>query len=187
MRVVLAIVAVALLTQTGDGPVDLTGLALMLGAGLAYAMHLAIGQRVAYEMPAQTLTLYTLTSMAAVVSAAHLLTGAGAVPAAAWQPTICLAIVTVCSRLGMFLGIKRLGSLQTALIGITEVLVTLLLAHSLLNEAFSARQWIGAGILIFSLLLYGGELSFGGRLLRRRAERAMASTPPSSSIATGSK
>ena len=56
-RMALAIVAVVLLTQTGSGPVDIVGLGLMLGAGFAYALHLAISQRVSYEMPAQTLTL----------------------------------------------------------------------------------------------------------------------------------
>ena len=186
VRVILAILAVGLLMQTGSDPVDLTGLGLMLGAGLAYALHLSIGQRVSYEMPAQTLTLYTLTSMAVVVSAAHVIAGWTPVPDAAWQSTIGLALVTVCSRLAMFLGVKRLGSLQTALIGITEILVTLLLALTLLNEALSVRQWIGAVILISSLLLIGREPTPGGSL-RRRSRAREAVTSPSSTIATGSK
>ena len=171
LRIVLAIAAVALLTQTGDGPVDLTGFGLMLGAGLAYALHLSIGQRVSYEMPAQTLTLYAVTSMAVVVSIAHVLAGWGPVPASAWNPTFGLALVTVASRLGMFLGVKRLGSMQTALIGITEILVTLLLAISLLGETLSPRQWIGAGLLLVSLLVIAREplLSVAGQ--RKAAPR----------------
>jgi drug/metabolite transporter (DMT)-like permease len=178
VRVILGIIAVSFLTQTGDGPADLSGLGMMLGAGLAYAVHLTISQRVSYEMPAQTLTLYTLTSMAVVVCAANLLAGWTPVPAAAWQPTFGLALVTVSSRMGMFLGVKRLGSLQTALIGITEILVTLLLAHALLNEALSPRQWIGAGILISSLLLIGREPTHGGSLVQRkpRAGKPLPST-----------
>jgi drug/metabolite transporter (DMT)-like permease len=168
-RIILAIAAVALLTQTGDGPIDLLGLALMLGAGLAYALHLAVGQRVSYEMPAQTLTLYALTAMAVVVSVANTFAGWAPVPLAAWEPTLGLALVTVSSRLAMFLGVKRLGSLQTALIGITEILVTLLLALSLLNESLSSRQWIGAALLIISLLLIGREPTLGGSLRRKPA------------------
>lgn len=189
VRMLLAIFAVGLLTQTGSGRVDFTGLSLMLGAGLAYAVHLAIGQRVAYEMPAQTLTLYVLTSMALVVCVAYLLVGWEPVPATAWNPTLGLALVTVFSRLGMFLGVKRLGSLQTALIGITEILVTLLLALSLLNEALSPRQWLGAGILVLSLLLIGREPSFGGAPRRpaKTAKAIASSSSTSSTIVGGSK
>lgn len=183
IRVILAIVAVVMLSQTGDGPVDVAGLAMMLGAGLAYALHLAIGQRVSYEMPAQTLTLYALTSMAVVVSIANVLAGWAPVPAAAWEPTLGLALITVSSRLGMFLGVKRLGSMQTALIGITEILVTLLLALSLLNETLSSRQWVGAALLIVSLLLIGREPLPGGSVSRKT--RAPASS--SSSIVASSE
>ncbi len=185
-RVILAIIAVALLTQAGDAPVDLGGLALMLGAGLAYALHLAIGQRVSYEMPAQTLTLYALTSMAVVVSVANLLAGWAPVPAAAWQPTLGLALVTVASRLGMFLGVKRLGSMQTALIGITEILVTLLLALSLLGETLSSRQWIGAALLIGSLILIWREPTLG-LTIRRKIMARKAAAPRSSSMAASPK
>jgi len=172
LRLIMAISAAALLTQTGDGPVDFTGFGLMLGAGLAYALHLAIGQRVSYEMPAQTLTLYAITSMAAVVCLANLIAGWGPVPDAAWNPTLGLALVTVASRLGMFLGVKRLGSMQTALIGITEILVTLLLAITQLSEMLSSRQWIGAGLLLLSLLLIAREPTVGGTLVRKAPARS---------------
>jgi drug/metabolite transporter (DMT)-like permease len=183
VRMLLAIAAVALLTQAGHGPVDLVGLGLMLAAGVLYALHLAIGQRVSYDMPAQTLTLYSLTAMATVVCAANLLAGWGPIPPAALGPTTGLALVTLSSRLGMFLGVKRLGSLQTALIGVTEILVTLLLALSLLNEALSPRQWLGAAMLIGSLLLIGREPSLG-LALRRKVSETIA---PRSSMVSGSK
>ncbi|HLF28776.1 MAG TPA: DMT family transporter [Anaerolineae bacterium] len=186
LRIILAIVAVTLLVQTGSDPVDLIGFGLMLGAGIAYALHLAVGQRVSYEMPVQTLTLYSLTSMALVVCLASLFTGWTAVPAAAWNPTLGLALVTVCSRLGMFLGVKRLGSMQTALIGITEILVTLLLALTLLNETLSTRQWMGALLLIGSLLLIGREPMLGLGL-KRKVAPGEAATSRSTSVAAGSK
>lgn len=180
LRIILAIVAVVFLTQTGDGAVDLVGLFLMMGAGLAYALHLAVGQRVSYEMPAQTLTLYALTAMAAVVSVANVFAGWAPIPAAAWEPTLGLALVTVSSRLAMFLGVKRLGSMQTALIGITEILVTLLLALSLLNESLSSRQWLGAALLIISLLLIGREPTLGSSFRRKPAASRSSSVVASS-------
>ena len=185
-RILLATVAVALLSQAGDRPVDIVGLGLMLAAGALYALHLAVSQRVSYEMPAQTLALYALTSMAVVVGVAYLLEGWASVPPAAWEPTAGLALVTIGSRLGTFLGVKRLGSMQTALIGIAEILVTLLLALTLLNEALSPRQWIGAAMLIGSLLLIGREPTLGSPI-KLRSKPRKAPSALSSTIVVGTK
>lgn len=72
-RVGLATLAVLLLTKPQNREVDLTGVLLMIGAAVLYAMHLPINQRVLYEVPAQTVTLYTLLAMSAVVIPAYLL------------------------------------------------------------------------------------------------------------------
>jgi drug/metabolite transporter (DMT)-like permease len=184
IRIIMAIIGVILLSQQGDGPVDLLGLFAMLIAGFGYALHLVIGQRVSYEMPAQTLTLYALSSMAFVVCLVYLVSGWAAIPVAAWQATSGLALITVGSRLGMFLGVKRLGSMQTALIGITEILVTLLLAMTLLNEALEARQWLGAIILMGSLLMIGRERFLG---TVARTQPGEATTTPSSPVTSSSK
>jgi drug/metabolite transporter (DMT)-like permease len=135
-------------------------------------------------MPAQTLTLYALSSMAFVVCLVYLVSGWAAIPVAAWQATSGLALITVGSRLGMFLGVKRLGSMQTALIGITEILVTLLLAMTLLNEALEARQWLGAIILMGSLLMIGRERFLG---TVARTQPGEATTTPSSPVTSSSK
>jgi drug/metabolite transporter (DMT)-like permease len=161
VRLVMALTAVVLIVAPRGGTVDLTGAALMLGAGLMYAAHLAVSQRVLYEMPAPTVTLYVLTSMTAVVCVAYVLHGPGAIPAAGLPPTVLLAGITVASRLLMFLGVKKLGSIQTALLGVTEILVTLVLSIFILNEQLVARQWIGAAILVASLLLIIFEPGMG--------------------------
>jgi drug/metabolite transporter (DMT)-like permease len=128
VRLGLALLAVILLITPHGGHVDWIGAALMLGAGLMYAMHLAVSQRVLYEMPAPTVALYVLTAMTAVVCAAYVLHGPTAVPLAGLPPTMILAGITVLSRLLMFLGVKHLGSIQTALLGVTEILVTVVLS-----------------------------------------------------------
>ena len=64
-----------------------------------------------------------------------------------------MGLVTALSRLALFLGVKRLGSVQTALLGILEVLVTIGLAMVLLGERLTAVQWLGALILTVSVLL----------------------------------
>lgn len=179
VRLVLALTAVVLIVAPRGGTVDLVGAALMLGAGIMYAAHLAVSQRVLYEMPAPTVTLYVLTSMTAVVCAAYVLHGPSAIPAGGLPPTLMLAGITVASRLLMFLGVKKLGSIQTALLGVTEILVTLVLSIFVLNEQLAARQWIGAIILITSLLLIIFEPGLGITFSRPKKKKPDLSNKPS--------
>jgi drug/metabolite transporter (DMT)-like permease len=179
VRLVLALTAVVLIVAPKGGTVDLLGAALMLGAGMTYAMHLAVSQRVLYEMPAPTVTLYVLTSMTAVVCVAYVLHGPSAIPASGLPPTMMLAGITVASRLLMFLGVKQLGSVQTALLGVTEILVTLVLSIFILNEQMVARQWIGAAILISSLLLIIFEPGIGISFPRPKKKKPDLSERPS--------
>jgi hypothetical protein len=59
------------------------------------------------------------------------------------------------------MGLKRLGGVQTALIGLSELLVTVLSAFVLLGEKLSALQWLGAGLLAASVLLVARERRLG--------------------------
>ncbi len=178
VRLAMALVAVMLLITPRGGNVDWVGAALMLGAGLMYAMHLAVSQRVLYEMPAPTVALYVLTSMTAVVCVAYVLHGPTAIPLTGLAPTLALAGVTVMSRLLMFLGVKTLGSIQTALLGVTEILVTVVLSIFVLGERLVERQWIGAAILITSLLLIIFEPGIGISLPFRKKEKPELSEKP---------
>lgn len=172
VRLALALLAVMLLITPRGGNIDWIGAALMLGAGLMYAMHLAVSQRVLYEMPAPTVALYVLTSMTVVVCVAYVLHGPMAVPLTGLPPTLMLAGITVASRLLMFLGVKQLGSIQTALLGVTEILVTVILSIFVLGEQLVERQWLGAVILITSLLLIIFEPGIGISLPFRKKKNA---------------
>jgi drug/metabolite transporter (DMT)-like permease len=172
VRLALALLAVMLLITPRGGSVNWVGAALMLGAGLMYAMHLAVSQRVLYEMPAPTVTLYVLTSMTAVVCVAYVLHGPTVVPLSGLPPTLMLAGITVLSRLLMFMGVKQLGSIQTALLGVTEILVTVVLSIFVLGEQLVERQWIGAAILITSLLLIIFEPGMGITLPFRKKKKS---------------
>jgi len=189
VRLILALIAVSLLVLPSDnGRIDFVGVGLMLGAGMMYAWHLAVSQRVLYEMPAPTVTLYVLTSMMAVVWVAfvlHLSAGAGdtILPPAGITPMLLLAFVTIFSRLGMFLGVKHLGSIQTALLGVTEILIAVILAIGVLNEQLMLRQWIGAAILIASLILIIFEPSIGLPAFQDRWKKKRSTQP---SIGSGS-
>jgi drug/metabolite transporter (DMT)-like permease len=154
-RMGLAIVAIYLLSAGGLGPPDWIGVAMMTIAALTYAIQLVLSQRIMYDIPAPTMTLYAVTAMALVVSVAWLLYPADltAVSNDGWQAILLMGVVTGLSRLTLFLGVKHLGSLQTALLGVLEVVVSIALAWFFLAERLTAMQWLGASILLVSILL----------------------------------
>ena len=160
IRLIVALPAVFLLVQAGNGTIDMLGVGFMLVAAAMYALHLPINQRVLYEIPAQTVTLYTLVAMTAVVGPAYFISGASAAPPETLDflwPAIGLTVVTFLSRITLFLGIKNLGSIQTALLGLGELLITVFLAQLWLGEQLSVAQWLGAAFLGVSIFLVAWE------------------------------
>lgn len=184
LRLGLALPAIFLLVQVEPGQkIDLVGVLEMLVASALYALHLPFNQRVLYDMPAPTVTLYTLIAMSAMVVPVFLFSGSFTIPAAGtgvlagndvyqatanglnryWWPVVGLTMVTFLSRLTLFLGVKHLGGMQTALLGLGELLVTLVFAHWMLGETLTTAQWIGAGLLVICLSLVGLDKPPGKR------------------------
>jgi drug/metabolite transporter (DMT)-like permease len=154
LRIGLASLAVLLLTDLPASATDFTGVLMMIGAAMLYALHLPINQRVLYEVPAQTVTLYTLLSMSAVVIPAYFIFDRSwVIRNTPWGPVLALTFATFFSRLALFLGVKRIGGMQTALLGLGELLVTLVFSYYWLHESLSLLQWLGAFGLGISLLL----------------------------------
>jgi len=154
IRIAIGSVAVIFLTLTDNARADVLGVLLMLGASALYALHLPINQRVLYEIPAPTVTLYTLIAMSAVVVPAylifdHTLPGTGA----AWAPVAALTLVTFFSRLTLFVGVKHLGGIQTAILGLAELFVTIVFSHLWLGEHLTTLQWFGTALLGLSLAM----------------------------------
>lgn len=153
LRILLATVAVVFLTQAPSGAIDIVGVIQMLIASVLYAAHLPVNQRVLYDIPAPTVTLYTLFSMSLVVFPAFLLFDRTIPEAGYWWPIFGLTLVTFLARLTLFFGVKHLGGMQTALLGLMELLVTLGLGIVWLKESLTNSQWIGTAILCVSMLL----------------------------------
>lgn len=155
-RLLLAVPGVILLISSGNRPVDLTGAWMMAMAAVMYALHLLINQRILFDVPAPTVTLYTLIAMAATVIIAFLLFDRS-LPSLSFNfwPVGCLAAITFFSRITLFMGVKHLGSMQTALLGLGELLVTVITAAVFLGETLNHTQWMGAGLLAISLILVG--------------------------------
>jgi drug/metabolite transporter (DMT)-like permease len=153
-RISLATIAVLLLTNVPNNPMDTVGVMMMIAAAILYAMHLPINQRVLFEVPAPTVALYTLLSMSAVVIPAYLIFDRSLPPAdAPWQPIAGLTFVTIFSRVALFLGVKKIGGMQTALLGLAELLIAIIFSSLLLGESLSLTQWLGVVGLGTSLFL----------------------------------
>ncbi len=164
LRLGLTLPGIYLLVSANHKSVDLIGVIMMLAAAALYALHLLINQRVLYDMPSPTVTLYTLLAMSAVVVPVFLLSGVGKPgtspvislmhisSVAAWSMT-GMTLVTFISRLSLFTGVKHLGGMQAAILGLGELLVVIVFAHLWLNENLAPQQWVGAVFLILSLSL----------------------------------
>ncbi|HTX89904.1 MAG TPA: DMT family transporter [Anaerolineales bacterium] len=158
LRMGIAFLGIIFLTFTNAARIDWGGVCLMLGASIMYAIHLPINQRVLYDIPAPTVTLYTLIAMSAIVVPVYLIFDRH-LPATgtSWTPILALAMVTFFSRLLLFMGIKNLGGMQTALLGLGELIVSISISHFWLHESLFSTQWVGAGLLGLSLVLIGFE------------------------------
>ncbi|MGZ9234369.1 MAG: DMT family transporter [Anaerolineales bacterium] len=158
-RIVIAIISAYFLTRVQAGSIDVWGIVFMLIAAALYALHLPINQRVLYDVPAPTVTVYTLLAMSLIVVPAYLIFD-GSLPLgnAPWTPVFALTAVTFFSRLSLFLGVKHIGGMQTALLGLGELIVAIIFSHLLLGESLTTFQWIGTAGLSISLLLVRFEM-----------------------------
>jgi drug/metabolite transporter (DMT)-like permease len=161
-RLSLILIAITLLVYGATTQLNYKGLFLMLIAGAFYAVHLPINQRVLFEMPAPTVTFYTILAMSLIVFpfwifiAPHPPSSQPISPYTlthGWIAVILLAVVTFLSRLTLFMGVKRIGGVQTALLGVTELLISLCFSKWWLKETLSYLQWIGVFLLILSICL----------------------------------
>ena len=154
LRIVIASISAYFLTRVHAGNIDWWGILCMIIAAALYALHLPINQRVLYDVPAPTVTVYTLLAMSLVVVPAYVFFDRSVpVGDAPWLAVLGLTAVTFFSRLLLFLGVKHIGGMQTALLGLGELLVAILFSHLLLGERLTNWQWLGMAGLSISLLL----------------------------------
>lgn len=160
LRLGLTLFGVYLLTYAGAVTMDWLGVMLMIAAGAAYGWHLVLGQWMLVDLDSRTVTLYALTAMALTVTVARLLSGYPwvAISSQGWRAILLLGLIpTALARLLVFTGLRSLGGVQTALLGLAELLVTLLVAFFMLGERLTPLQWLGGGIMVLSVLLIGRE------------------------------
>jgi drug/metabolite transporter (DMT)-like permease len=159
VRLGLAMAGVYLLTAF-DSQVDPLGVALVLGAAVGYAVHMALIQWYLSEYPPQTVALYTVTTMGILLVVIWVLR------VRSWQPLSLLGwgvilgtglVSTAAARLAMFAAIHCIGSGQVALLGPLETFLGVLWATLLLGERLTLTQWAGGLLILFSAMLVRGH------------------------------
>ncbi|MBI1278356.1 MAG: EamA family transporter [Anaerolineaceae bacterium] len=156
LRVVLAMIALVIITGFSSKQINWLGVGLMLANAIMFAGTVILSQYVLYEMPAPTVTLYILTTMAIVVAMVWVAVGkpmSEQTIQIALPPIIALATSTALSRLALFSGVKLFGSMQTAVLALTEIGVALTLAFFVLGDRLTPPQVVGIGFLAASILL----------------------------------
>ncbi len=160
LRLGLTLLGVYLLTYAGGVSIDWLGVMLMITGGAGYAWMLVLGQWATADVDSRTVTLYTLTAMALTVTIARLVSGQPWPPISSegWTAILLLGLIpTALARLLVFAGLRLLGGVQTSLLGVAELLVTLVMAFVILGERLTPLQWLGGGILVLSVVLIGRE------------------------------
>ncbi len=155
LRVGVALLGVLFITGGLSGDATWLGIGLMLGNALLFAGTVVMSQRILYEMPAQTVTLYVMTAMAGVVILARVVSDfqLPSLSGEAWSWIIALGISTMLSRLLLFAGVKGVGSLRTTLLAVGESAVAVSLAFLFLEERLTGVQWMGVAALVGSLFM----------------------------------
>jgi drug/metabolite transporter (DMT)-like permease len=155
VRLALSMLGVYFLAQAGPGELDWLGVTLMIASAATYGWHLVLGQWVLADVPARPAALYIVTTMACVVGLARALQARPIemLPLNGWYAIVALGLTTALSRLAMFSGLQRLGGVETSLVSLLELLVSLLLAFLLLGERLTPGQWLGGVLLALSLIL----------------------------------
>lgn len=155
LRTGLAIISIYILTAGGLDHPDWIGVGMMVFAAFTFAVQLVLSQRILIDAPAPSVALYIMTGMALVVAIAWLIfpTDLRLVTLGGWQAITLMGIATGLSRLTLFLGVKRLGSIQAALLNVLEVVVSIVLAILFLGETLTLTQIAGALALLTSILL----------------------------------
>ncbi len=155
LSLLLAGCGVGLLTQAQGTTADALGIMLMLASSAMYGWHLVLGQWVIVDTPPRSVALYVVTAMALVVVVARLVQPEPleSISADGWGAMVGLGLTMALSRLFMFVGLGRLGGIQTAILGLSELFVTLLVAFLLLGERLTLWQWMGGALLVIAGLL----------------------------------
>lgn len=151
---VAAFVGLALALSPGFGALDWRGIALVLIAASGMALTLAFGGAAIENQDALLMSLYTNVWMLAALVIAMAVAGGPAFPAtqSGWLGATGLCLSYVVAYAGWYTALGLVRPVRLAAIYNIEPLVTLIVAWLVLDERMSALQWLGAGLVLASVV-----------------------------------
>lgn len=173
LAVALALGGTALTADLGGGGARLEGILLGLLSALLYAVYVVLSAKVAGQAGPLASSTVILCSAGLALGVVVLVRGpAFPTTATGWGAVVALALVsTVAAVLLFFVGMARIGPVNTSLVSTMEPLMAVVLGALFLDERLSGRQVLG-GLLILT-----------AAVMLARADAPRPSEPPP---ATGS-
>lgn len=135
---------------------DLRGVALVVAGAFSIATSFVWMARKLSDEDSMAVTFHMAISGALLALVAALAAGAFSLPAfdgRAWWALAGVLVFFCAGFFSIFRGIALIGSVRAATIMNLEPVATLALAPLILGEHLSPRQWIGAAIVIFAVVL----------------------------------
>ncbi|WP_255190703.1 DMT family transporter [Natronobeatus ordinarius] len=156
----LSIGGVALITGADPAGADPRGVAVVLGAALAYSLYIVVSQRALTTVDAELLTAFVLPAAAVSFVVFGAGTGSLALPGSltAWGVTLAIAILaTVIPVLAFFAGIAKIGASRASIISTAEPGVTVALGALVLGEPVTAVTIVGGVLVVTGVILIQRE------------------------------
>ena len=149
--VVLALTGTALTADLSQGGAKPLGVMLGLLSALGYAIYVVLSAKVAGQAGPLASSTIILCSAGAMLGLVVLVQGpVFPTTATGWGAVVALALVsTVAAVLLFFVGLARIGPVNTSLVSTMEPLMAVVLGALFLDERLSARQVVG-GLLILT-------------------------------------
>ena len=145
---------VLLLAGAAAGALDAAGIAMGVGAALAYTAYILVADRT--ELPPLALTVLVCAGAAGTLSVVGVLSGSLQLgfPARGW---LWLGLIAVCSTavpiVAFFAGLARVGPSTAAILSSAEPVVTVVLAYLAFSEVLSVVQLAGASLVLGAAVL----------------------------------
>lgn len=147
---------VILLLGAASGSLDPLGVALGLGASLAYTAYILVADRTALALPPLALTALVCAGAAVTFAIVGALSGqlSADFDAEGWLWLGLLAPVSTAMPIVLFFaGLARVGPSSAAILSSAEPVVTVVLAYLVFDEILSGAQLFGAALVLGAAVL----------------------------------
>jgi drug/metabolite transporter (DMT)-like permease len=148
--------AALVLAGTGTGNLDALGVALGLGAAVAYSVYILVADRVVTRIDPVLLSALIATGAAATLWTAGLVSGTidlGFEPAG-WGWIVGLALASTVLPIVAFLaGLPKVGPATASIVSTVEPMVSVAMAMLWFGERLGAVQVVGGALVIIAVVL----------------------------------